>query len=134
MKRMTFILLTAAALTGSAAQGGERQGSNRHSKNTPAVKVVGEPVNCLQIPSIRESRVRDDWTIDFRTNNNRWYRNTLANRCNGLGFERTFTYATSLSQVCNVDIITVLSNIGGPGFMPRGSCGLGQFTPVEFVK
>lgn len=134
MKRMTFTLLTAAALTGCAAQSGERQSSNGQSKDTPAVKVVGEPVNCLSIPSIRESRVRDDYTIDFRTGNNRWYRNTLANRCNGLGFDRTFTYATSLSQVCNVDIITVLTNMGGPGLMPRGSCGLGMFTPVEFVK
>lgn len=134
MKRMTLTLLAAAALAGCAAQGGGRQSNNGHSKDTPAVKVVGEPVTCLPIQSIRESRVRDDHTIDFRTGNNRWYRNTLPNRCNGLGFERTFTYATSLSQVCNVDIITVLANMGGPGFMPRGSCGLGQFTPVEFVK
>lgn len=134
MKRMTFTLLIAAALSGCAAQSGERQSSNGHSKDIPAVKVVGEPVTCLLIPSIRESLVRDDWTIDFRTNNNRWYRNTLANRCNSLGFERAFTYATSLSQVCNVDIITVIANTGGPGPMARGSCGLGQFTPVEFVK
>jgi hypothetical protein len=134
MKRMTFILLTAAALTGCAAQSGERQSTNGRSKEIPAVKVVGAPVNCLPIPSIRQSLVRDDWTIDFQVNGNRWYRNSLPNRCNGLGFDRTFTYATSLSQVCNVDIITVLTNIGGPGFMPRGSCGLGQFTPVELVK
>lgn len=134
MKRMTLPLIIAAALTGCAAQGGERQGNNGHSKDTPAVKVVGEPVNCLPIQSIRESRVRDDWTIDFRTNNNRWYRNTLPNRCNGLGFERAFSYATSLSQVCNVDIITVIANTGGPGPINRGSCGLGQFTPVELVK
>ena len=134
MKRMTLPLIIAAALTGCAAQGGERQRNNGHSTNTPAVKVVGEPVNCLPIPSIRESRVRDDWTIDFRTNNNRWYRNTLPNRCNGLGFERAFSYATSLTQVCNVDIITVIANTGGPGPINRGSCGLGQFTPVELVK
>ena len=134
MKRMTLPLIIAAALTGCAAQGGERQRNNGHSTNTPAVKVVGEPVTCLPIQSIRESRVRDDWTIDFRTNGNRWYRNTLPNRCNGLGFERAFSYATSLSQVCNVDIITVIANTGGPGPISRGSCGLGQFTPVELVK
>ena len=134
MKRMTITLFTAAALAGCAAQSGERQGNNGHSKDTPAVKVMGEPVTCLPIQSIRESRVRDDWTIDFRTNGNRWYRNTLPNRCNSLGFERAFSYATSLSQVCNVDIITVIANTGGPGPINRGSCGLGQFTPVEFVK
>ena len=134
MKRMTLPLIIAAALTGCAAQGGERQRNNGHSTNTPAVKVVGEPVTCLPIQSIRESRVRDDWTIDFRTNGNRWYRNTLPNRCNGLGFDRAFSYATSISQLCNVDIITVIVNTGGPGPINRGSCGLGQFTPVELVK
>jgi len=139
MKRMTFTLLTAAALTvaalsGCAAQGVERKASNGHSQDTPAAKVVGEPVNCLPLQSIRESRVRDDWTIDFRTNNNRWYRNTLPNRCNSLGFERAFSYATSISRLCNVDIITVIANTGGPGPINRGSCGLGQFTPVELAK
>ena len=139
MKRMTSIPLTSlllalATLSGCAAQDSDQPSRNARGKDVPAVRVVGEPVNCIPLQSIRESRVRDDWTIDFRTDGNRWYRNTLPNRCNGLGFDRTFTYATSLSQVCNVDIITVLTNMGGPGLMPRGSCGLGQFTPVEFVK
>ncbi len=96
-------------------------------------RVVGEPVSCLPLQTIRESRVRDDWMIDFRTNGGRWYRNTLPNRCNGLGFERAFSYATSQTQLCNVDIITVITNTGG-GPINRGSCGLGQFTPVELAK
>ncbi len=135
MMRMTSILLlSAAALAGCAAQDGNRQASNGHGKDVPAARVVGEPVNCIPLQSIRESRVRDDWTIDFRTNGGRWYRNTLPNRCNSLGFERSFSYATSLTQLCNVDIITVIANTGGGGPMNRGSCGLGQFTPVELAK
>lgn len=134
MMRMTSILLlSAAALAGCAAQDGNRQAGNGHGKDVAAARVVGESVNCLPLQSIRESRVRDDWTIDFRTNGNRWYRNTLPNRCNGLGFERAFSYATSLTQLCNVDIITVLAN-NGSGPMNRGSCGLGEFTPVELAK
>lgn len=134
MKRMTFTLLTAAALSGCAAQSGDEPSRNGHGKDIPAAKVVGEPVNCLPLQTIRESRVRDDWTIDFRTNSNRWYRNTLPNRCNSLGVERAFSYATSLSQLCNVDIITVIANTGTAGPINRGSCGLGQFTPVELAK
>lgn len=132
MKRMTPVLFAAAlALSGCAAQGGS--GNDGHGKDVPAARIVGKAVSCIPITSIRESRVRDDWTIDFRTDGNRWYRNTLPNRCNGLGFERAFSYSTSLSQLCGVDIITVISNTGS-GPLTRGSCGLGDFTPVELAK
>lgn len=138
MKRMTSIpvtslLLAIATLTGCAAQNSDQPSRNARGKDVPAVRIVGEPVSCIPLQSIRESRVRDDWTIDFRTDGNRWYRNTLPNRCNGLGFEQAFSYATSLTQLCNVDIITVISTAGG-GPINRGSCGLGEFTPVELVK
>jgi hypothetical protein len=58
----------------------------------------------------------------------RWYRNTLPQSCPSLGFEERFGYATSLSELCSVDIITVL--YATP--VSRGaSCGLGKFQPVE---
>ncbi len=134
MIRMTSILLlSAVALAGCAARGSDQRAGAGQGRDVPAARVVGEPVSCLPLQSIRESRVRDDWTIDFRTSGGRWYRNTLPNRCNGLGFERSFSYATSLTQLCNVDIITVISTAGG-GPINRGSCGLGQFTPVELAK
>jgi hypothetical protein len=97
----------------------------------PAAKVVGEDVGCVNIRSIRQTRVRDDQTIDFVMNDSKVYRNTLPNRCPQLGFERAFGYATSQMQLCNVDIITVLIQAGG---IRRGaSCGLGKFTPVELL-
>jgi len=134
MKRMTSILLVAAVLSGCAAQGSNPSARDGRGKDVPAARIVGEPVNCIPIRTIQESRVRDDWTIDFRVGGNRWYRNSLPNRCSSLGLERAFSYSTSLSQLCNVDIITVISSSGGPGPINRGSCGLGEFTPVELVK
>lgn len=131
MKRMTPILIVTAALalTGCAAQ--TKPGNEGRRSDVPAAKVVGEAVNCVPLAAIRESVVRDDWTIDFRTGAGRWYRNTLPRRCNGLGFERAFSYATSQTQLCNVDIITVIATNGGP--INRGSCGLGSFTPIELT-
>ena len=88
--------------------------------------------DCLPIVQIRETRVRDDSTIDFYMTGGKIYRNTLPNSCPQLGFEEAFGYATSQSQLCSVDIITVL-NRGGGGI--RGaSCGLGQFQPVARTK
>ena len=97
----------------------------------PEAKVVGDAISCVNIRGIRQTQVRDDQTIDFMMNGGKVYRNTLPNRCPQLGFERAFGYETSQSQLCNVDIITVLVQAGG---IRRGaSCGLGKFTPVELV-
>lgn len=92
------------------------------------IKPAGAPVRCVQIQSIRSSRVRDDSTIDFYMAGNKVYRNRLPHSCPGLGLEEKFSFATSLSQLCSVDIITVLRTppgIGGP------SCGLGEFQPIS---
>jgi hypothetical protein len=125
-----FLIVSALALGACAPRGAPGWGSSGHAANIPAATPTGTAVTCIPIISIQESRVRDDWTIDFRTSGNKWYRNVLPNRCSSLGFERTFSYATSLPQLCNVDIITVFRNGGGPQG-PLGSCGLGQFQPVE---
>lgn len=134
MKRLTPFLIAglALALTGCAAS--QNNGNNGRRADIPKAKVTGKAVTCLPIQTIRESVVRDDWTIDFRANGNQWYRNNLPNRCNGLGMERAFSYATSQTQLCNVDIITVIANNPGAGPMNRGACGLGEFTPVDLTK
>ncbi|HUD95070.1 hypothetical protein [Sphingobium sp.] len=90
----------------------------------------GEPADCIPIRSIQSTNVRDDQTIDFIMNGRKIYRNTLPNSCPSLGFEKRFLYKTSLSQLCSVDIITVLWN-AGPGLQPGASCGLGKFQPME---
>ena len=92
-----------------------------------AAKPSGKPESCINLQQIRESRVRDDQTIDFYMLGGRVYRSTLPNSCPQLGFEKRFSYKTSLSQLCSTDIITVLTS---PGISPGASCGLGQFQPV----
>ena len=118
-----LILLAAAApLTGSARD------------RVPVATPAGEPVSCLPLSSIRESLVRDDRTIDFVTRGRqKVYRVTLPNGCPMLGFEKSFSYATSLSQLCAQDIITVLRQ--GGGRIDRGaSCGLAPFQPVTLAQ
>ena len=98
-----------------------------------AGEIIGEPVNCVNLSQIRNSEVRDDKTIDFMMRGGKVYRNELPYQCSTLGFDRAFSYATSQAQLCNVDIITVVRNIGGR-LDSGGSCGLGMFTPVELIK
>jgi hypothetical protein len=91
------------------------------------IQPSGPPVSCIQTSNIRETRVRDDSTIDFYMNGGKVYRNKLPNSCPQLGFEERFGYETSIGQLCNVDIIHVLYS--GPP-MRGASCGLGQFQPI----
>ncbi|MEE4200844.1 hypothetical protein [Erythrobacter sp.] len=99
----------------------------------PAVEVVGEGRSCLNLAQIRNSRVRSDQVIDFEMRGGDVYRSVLPTRCPRLGFERAFTYDTSLTQLCRQDIIYTLEQIGGS--VRRGAgCGLGEFVPVEYVE
>lgn len=95
----------------------------------PAARVVGEAENCITTNQIRETKVHDDYTIDFEMNGGRIYRNTLSLRCGGLGFEERFAYETSVGRLCSTDTITVLQSGGTRG----ATCGLGQFVPIELV-
>jgi hypothetical protein len=101
-------------------------------RRMPAATPAGKPVSCIPLSQIRETRVRNDRTIDFVMRGRaRVYRNVLPNSCPGLGFEQRFSYATSLSRLCSVDIITVLFQ--SP--VQRGaSCGLGPFQPVTLAR
>lgn len=76
--------------------------------------------------------MRSDQIIDFEMQGSDVYRATLPSRCPGLGFERAFTYETSIDQLCGADIIYVLMNVGGVPQRGAG-CGLGSFVPVEYV-
>ncbi len=135
MRRRAWVAVAALVALGACSTGTPTAAPSAAVVPVPAAPAAAvaaaAPVSCIQLTGIREARVVDDRTIDFVMNNRRVLRNTLPNACPGLGFERAFTYATSLSQLCSVDIITVLYNSGGPR---RGaSCGLGLFTPYTPV-
>ena len=117
---MSLALLSAS---GAAIAGG---------KKADNLRPAGKAVNCVQLRQIDNTRVLDDKTIDFHMLGGRIYRNTLPHSCPGLGFEEKFLYKTSLSQLCSVDVITVLRNAGG-GLDRGASCGLGKFQPMAKV-
>ncbi len=130
MMKRALLLAPIAALSLTACSG-EVDRANRPSR-APAATVVGDAQTCIPISQIRGSRVHDNYTIDFDAGG-RTYRNILPNGCPGLGSEQAFTYETSLTQLCNTDIIYVLRRIGGD-YQRGAGCGLGSFVPVEIVK
>ncbi|MGN6357634.1 MAG: hypothetical protein ACTHLU_09175 [Novosphingobium sp.] len=123
--RLPLILVAPALMMATAA------GSDR--SDIPPARITGEPVSCIRLTQFSDSRVRDDHTIDFLRNSRQGWRNTLPQRCAGLRSANAFTYKVSTGELCSVDIITVLDNVGG-GLQRGGSCGLGQFVPIELER
>ena len=123
------IAASALVIAGCAAQ---QNALAEEAEPWQQARVVGEAQSCIPLQQIRDTTVRDDQTIDFRMSGGRTYRNTLPARCGGLGAERRFSYATSTSQLCSSDIITVLREPIGTASGP--SCGLGDFVPVEIPE
>ena len=130
-RSIAALIVTGVATAGLAACATTDRPGDFVDPEAPVATVVGEAENCIPIVQIRNSRVRSDDTIDFEMTGGKVYRNTLPNSCGGLGFEKTFSYSTSLSQLCSTDIITVLDTSTQ---MSRGSCGLGEFVPVVYVE
>ncbi len=123
MRKLTLGILIIAA-TASVAMARDRNA-------IPDATTAGKAVNCVSLQSIRSTRVHGDSTIDFHMSGGKVYRNTLPNSCPNLGFQESFLYKTSLSQLCSVDIITVLQS---PGLSQGASCGLGKFQPVKLAS
>lgn len=120
------LLIAASSLLFLASPGTASQDKDKVPVATP----TGKSVDCIQLNQIRDTKVRDDKTIDFFMNGKKVYRNTLDGSCPQLASEKRFSYRVSLDQLCSLDTITVLLD---PGMGRGASCGLGQFQPVTLA-
>lgn len=124
MPKMLLIIPLIALLSGGGAV------ALSSKKALDPVRAVGEPKSCVNIAQIRSTKVVDNDTIDFRMAGGKTYRNALPQSCPSLKFEDRFSYRTSISQLCSVDIIRVLHDEGGRLYEGAG-CGLGKFQQIE---
>lgn len=136
MNKKIMIPALLVALIGGGIGFTEHADARSKDKKWELAKPTGEPVNCINLSQIRNTRVRNDKIIDFYISNRKIMRNELPYSCPSLGFEERFLYKTSLSQLCSVDMITVLHSNGGfnGGLGLGASCGLGKFQPMEIPK
>ncbi|HEX8064502.1 MAG TPA: DUF6491 family protein [Allosphingosinicella sp.] len=124
MKTPALCFVAASLLAGCAQGTTQRQEADRRA--LAEARPVGEPVDCVELSRIDHTRVRDNRTIDFHMRGREVYRNRLPNKCPGLAFEDSFTYRTSLSRLCSVDLIMV-NNRGG---IAGPACALGPFQRI----
>jgi len=126
-RHLAAVVLAPLALT-ACAQGDPRD----MPPPSPAAEVIGEARDCLGLTQFNNTRIRDDRTIDFIGSGDKVWRVTLPNTCPGLRSDDAFTYETSLTQLCRLDIIYPLRRYGSS--LERGpGCGMGSFVPVKLV-
>jgi hypothetical protein len=117
------IAITALAFTGAAH-------AARQSKDEVMSKYqrTGEVQNCVPLQAIDSTDVLDDKTILFKMKGKDTYVNELPYQCPQLKSQDAFSYKTSVSQLCNTDIITVIDTA-----VPQrlASCGLGKFEKLS---
>jgi hypothetical protein len=88
------------------------------------------PVKCLATARIRDTDILDDRTIIFYLRGNRQvYRTYLPRACPGLERNERFAYQTRNSQLCSIDLITVLEQYGA-GLQSGATCRLSDFIPI----
>ncbi|MBT5240003.1 MAG: hypothetical protein HN793_07430 [Rhodospirillaceae bacterium] len=90
--------------------------------NVPA---IGEVDQCIPLSRIKRTKAVDNQTIvvEMRGQDG-WRKMETASRCIGLKIEDSFSYSTSLTQLCKGDIIRVLGTGGA-------RCGLSQITAIS---
>ena len=132
MRRPALIACSTLLATASLSACSSEMQSPDAPDDLPPVRVTGAAENCISTRNIRDTRVQSDRVIDFEMTGDRVYRNTLPNRCPGLGFERAFSYDTTIGRLCNPEIIYVLRETAGT--IERGAgCAIGNFVPVEYT-
>ena len=104
--------------------------SPRESKPTDVAADDPEAVRCVQLIRVDRTKVVDDENIFFYMKNGTIYRNQLPRACPGLSREERFMYKVPTGRLCDLDIITVLTDFAG-GLRPAAGCGLGKFHPVD---
>ncbi len=85
---------------------------------------------CINLRRLDRSEVLSNQAIIFHMRGDEIFINRLRYRCSGLSRRDTIMFETRFNQLCNLDQVTVLNEMGGR-FMRGASCGLGLFHPID---
>lgn len=117
-------------LMGVAADAKPRLTPEQQLEKALEGRVAGEPVNCIYMPRVMNTRIYDKTAIVYESGNTIWV-NRPDSGASSLDDNSIMVTTPWGSQLCNVDIVRMIDR--NVGFW-RGSVGLGQFVPYTRVK
>ncbi len=124
---LTLALGAAAAtlVSGAAANARDRMGPEARLAKILDGRVAGEPVDCIYLPRIRETRIIDKTAIVYRAGST-IYVNRPVTGADRLDDRDIMVTRPTGSQLCSVDTVQIHDQ--GSQFW-RGFVGLGEFVP-----
>ena len=131
--RMIPMMLVAAVMVVTGVQAGAKPRETGEAALAKEIegRVPGKPVNCLFLRDIRSTRIIDGTAIIYESSGNLLYVNRPASGASSLNRNDVLVTSTSISQLCNVDIVRLYDMASR---FQRGSVGLGDFVPYKKVK
>ena len=130
MKRFIALAAAASVLALAPAQAGPRLTPEQRLAKQLEGRVAGEPVDCINLRSIRSSRIIDDTAIVYEVGNT-IYVNRPRSGQESLDSWDTMVTRTFGNQLCSIDTIKLVD----PGSrMLSGIVFLGDFVPYKKVR
>jgi hypothetical protein len=120
----------AAGLLLCAVLSGPSLAQDTETESQPEFGDADKATRCVHSRYIDKTDVLDDGNILFYMRRGEVYINHMPNRCPGLRHGDVFTYQTSSSELCSVDMITVLERFG-TSLRQGATCPLGLFYPID---
>jgi hypothetical protein len=130
LRNLLPVLLGAAAMTAVPAQAGDRRSPEQQLEQALRGRVAGEPVDCINLRSVRNSRVINRTAILFDAGGT-IYVNRPRSGAQSLTDWDTQVVRPFGQRLCTIDTITMVDP--GSGFF-RGTVFLGEFVPYHRVR
>lgn len=127
LRKLLPILAGAAAMTAIPSQATQRLDPEQQLAEALRGRVAGEPVNCINLRSIRSSRVIDGTAILYDAGST-IYVNRPRSGAEELSDWDTQVIRPFGSRLCSIDTIRLISS---PGGFFRGTVFLGEFVPYR---
>ena len=128
MKLIALVMGIAAAAAASGATAAQRPSPEERLAKITAGRTAGPPVDCINQRDVRATQIIPGIGIVYTMNNGTLYVNRPAGGTGGIDEDDILVTRTSTSQLCRIDIVTLVDRTSHFG---SGSFGLGDFIPYS---
>lgn len=129
-KLLSIVAIAAGVAVASPAQADQRRSPEQQLERALEGRVPGEPVNCVSLRSVRNSRIIDGTAILFDAGST-IYLNRPRFGAESLDRDDTQIVRSFGGQLCSIDTIRMVDPVSG---MFRGSVFLGEFVPYRRAR
>lgn len=126
-KLLSIVAIAAGVALALPAQADQRRSPEQQLERALEGRVAGEPVNCVNLRSVRNSRIIDRTAILFDVGGI-VYVNRPRSGAESLDRSDTQVLRSFGSQLCSIDTIRMVDPVSG---IFRGSVFLGEFVPYR---